>query len=111
MLDEFERYECGDGYLAECPRYCKCPRGVTARPERELLNQWQRNRHETVNERFKDWGCMRKKFRHSEDKHRTCSNCVAVLTQLAIEHGEELFDLDYDDTLTDIEAGLQRLAL
>ena len=49
---------------------------------------------------------MHEKFRHSVSKHRTCFNCVALLTQLAIEHGEELFSIEYDDNLTDQDVGL-----
>ena len=41
---------------------------------------------------------MNGKFRHSVDKHGTCFYCVALLTQLAIEHGEEVFSVAYDDT-------------
>ena len=40
---------------------------------------------------FKNWGCMNGKFRHCVDKHGTCFYCVALLTQLAIEQGEEVF--------------------
>ena len=106
MLDEHERCECDDGYIGECPLKCKCPRGVTRRAERDRMHQYQRNRQEHINERFKNWGCMREKFRHSISKHRTCFNCVALLTQLAIEHGEELFHIVYDDNLTDQDVGL-----
>ena len=70
------------------------------------MNQRQRNRQETVNERFKNWGCMKKKFRHSFAKHCVCFQCVAILSQLAIEYGEELFTIDYDDRLRDCDVGL-----
>ena len=106
MLDEHERCECDDGYIGECPLKCKCPQGVTRRAARDRIHQYQHNRQEHINERFKTWGCMREKFRHSISKHRTCFNCVALLTQLAIEHGEELFHVIYNDNLTDHVVGL-----
>ena len=105
-LELGERAEADDGYIGECPQHIKCSNGVSRREDREGLNQRQRNRHETVNERFKNFGCMSSKFRHSPAKHGTCFSCVVMLTQLAIEHGEELFPIQYDDQLTDITAGL-----
>ena len=59
-----------------------------------------------MNERIKKFGCMSRKFRHSSAKHGTCFSCVVMLTQLAIEHGSELFSIQYDDQLTDAPAGL-----
>lgn len=106
MLEEHERVEADDGYIGECPRKCKCPNGYSRRDDQVRMNQRQRSRHETVNERFENWGCMKKHFRHSVVKHGTCFECVAVLTQLAIEHGEELFEIEYDDYLTDYDVGL-----
>ena len=106
MLEEHERVEADDGYIGECPRKCKCPRGISRKEDRTRMNQRQRNRQETVNERFKNWGCMKKKFRHSFAKHCVCFQCVAILSQLAIEYGEELFTTDYDDRLRDYEVGL-----
>ena len=47
-----------------------------------------------------------KKFRHSPTKHGICFSCVVMLTQLAIEHGSELFSIQYDDWLTDATAAL-----
>ena len=74
--------------------------------KRYRMHQYQRNQQEHINERFENWGCIREKFWHSISKHGTCSNCVALLTQLVIEHGEELFHIIYDDNLTDQDVGL-----
>ena len=43
---------------------------------------------------------MNGKFRYYVNKHGTCFNWVALLTQLALEHGEEVFSAVYNDTLT-----------
>jgi hypothetical protein len=61
-------------------------------------------RHETINERLKNFHCLKVKFRHSASKHAACFWAVAVLTQLAIESGEEMFDMrEYDDRLSDAQ--------
>lgn len=63
-----------------------------------------RLRHETVNERFKNFECLANRFRHPLNKHSSFFGAVAVLTQLAISGGEELFDMrEYDDRLTDAQ--------
>lgn len=51
-----------------------------------------RLRHETCNRRFKQWACMNVRFRHSMVHHGECMKAIAVLTQLAIENGEPLFN-------------------
>ena len=57
-----------------------------------LAKKRARMRHETCNKRFKNWACMQTNFRHGVDVHRDCMYAIAVLTQLAIENGEPLFD-------------------
>ena len=84
MLDEYERVEADDGYIGECPQKCLCPTGFD-HPNRQRLNKQQRSRHETVNERFKNFGCMKKKFCHSIEKHGSCFRCVSILTQISID--------------------------
>ena len=100
-LDDGERVEADDGYWGECPMYCKCPRKLP-KEERKRMTGRLRMRHETVNERFKNFSCMASRFRHGGKKHAACFRAVVVLTQLAIESGEELFDMrEYNDNLTD----------
>lgn len=101
ILEPHERVEADDGYKGECPAKCKCPNGVNRFENRLRTNQLQRSRHERFNERFMNFGCMNQKFRHSVSKHGLCFDCVAVLTQLSIEHGEVIPYFNYDDTLTD----------
>ena len=43
------------------------------------------------------WGCLNKHFCHRPDKHGPCFRAIAVLEQLAIEFGEPLFDVEYND--------------
>ena len=97
MLEEGERMEADDGYLGEAPKYIKCPKSFTNDKAKLAMQQRVRSRHETVNKRFKQWGCMRQRFRHSVRHHSAAFRAVAVLTQLAIEFGEPLFEVDYSD--------------
>ena len=54
-----------------------------------------RARHETVNRRFKQFNCLHHRFRHDKEKHALCFDAVAVLTQLSIQSGEPLYDVEY----------------
>jgi hypothetical protein len=54
-----------------------------------------RARHETVNRRFKQWGCLKQVFRHDRCKHKDVFVAVAVITQLAFDNGEGPFQCRY----------------
>jgi hypothetical protein len=71
--------------------------GITALAKEEKKNV--RARHETVNKRFKQFGCLHERFRHDAAKHGDVFRAVAVITQLAIENGEPLFGVEHDDRL------------
>ena len=64
---ENERVEVDDGYIGEAPKHVKTPNMFTQQKEQLAMQQRVRNRHETVNMRFKQWGCLRQKFRHGVD--------------------------------------------
>jgi hypothetical protein len=50
------------------------------------------NSSASSNERLKNFRCLDEKFRHLVAKHSSCFCAICVLTQLAIESGEEIFD-------------------
>lgn len=54
-----------------------------------------RSRHETVNGRLKNWGCLKQCFRHNIGKHKMVFTAVAVITQLDFEHGAPPFQCNY----------------
>jgi hypothetical protein len=54
-----------------------------------------RARHETVNRRFKQWGCLHQTFCHDLKHHSTVFRAVVVITQLSINKGETLFACMY----------------
>jgi hypothetical protein len=64
--------------------------------------QWQKYLvhacHETVNKRLKQWNCLHRVSWHNLRKHGPVFRAVASITQLAIENGEPLFDVEYNDT-------------
>jgi hypothetical protein len=53
---------------------------------------------ETVNKRMKQFGALLQVFRHDPRKHAIVFESVAVLTQLSIENGNPLFEINgYND--------------
>ena len=75
----------------------KCPASIAEPVERAAMTQRVRSRHETVNKRFKQWGILRQVFCHDLANHRNVFAAICVVTQLAIENGEPLFEVHYDD--------------
>ena len=53
-----------------------------------------RARHETVNRRFKQWGCLKQLWRHDRKKHHFVLKAVATLVQLEFDHGKRPFQVD-----------------
>ena len=101
-MEQREKVEADDGYLGEDPGFCLCPGGRTARADQERLRGKVRMRHEHVNERMKNFGCLVNRFNHGIEKHSACFRAVAVITQLSMESGEPMIDMrEYDDRLTD----------
>jgi hypothetical protein len=99
-LDENERVEADDGYIGEAPMYVKCPKCFTNDNQKLSMQSRVRSRHETMNKRLKQWGCLQKPFRHHDfAKHSSCFRAVAVLTQLSIEFGEPVFEVEYSDSV------------
>jgi hypothetical protein len=96
-LEENERVNADDGYRGCAPAHAKTPRSITYDKEKEAMQA--RVRTQTVNKRFKHFGCLNKRFRHDPNKHSACFRAVAVITQIALDLGEPLFDVEYDDDL------------
>ena len=76
--------------------------GVKARTPDDFVSQTDRRakrraraRHETVNHRLKQWGCMGQRWRHLRYKHKLAFGAVAVCTQIAFEYGERPFHCRY----------------
>ena len=52
-----------------------------------------RMRHETINKRFKEWGIFRQRYHHSELCHGSVFKALAVLIQLDIEDGCNIWNI------------------
>jgi hypothetical protein len=53
--------------------------------------------HETLNWRLKNWGILSQVYRHDIMRHGYVFRACAVVTQLTIENGEPLFEVEYED--------------
>jgi hypothetical protein len=94
FLEPGERVEADDGYIGEEPEFCKTPSGFSSRSEcQDKFRSRLRSRHETVNARIKNFGILQNRYRHELTKHSLVFRACAVLSQLAIENGEPLFEL------------------
>ena len=91
QLLEMEREwaEADDGYRGE-PLTIELPNeGCYFGGEKQKkLKKKVRSRHETVNGRLKEFGCLDQIFRHKRNRHKLCFDAVVVLTQIAIKTGE-----------------------
>jgi hypothetical protein len=96
-LEDDERVEADNGYLGKHPRYVKCPKGFTNPEETEFMQQRVRNRQETINKQFKDWGILRQRYWHKIEDHGEPTHAVVMLNQIAINNDEKLFSTGYRD--------------
>ena len=85
-----ERAEADDGYRGE-PLCIDLPQEGCFRRgcAQQKLKQRVQSHHETVNVRFKNFGCLEQRFRHNIRQHKNCFTAIAVTTQLAIRYGDE----------------------
>ena len=97
-MKENERVEADDDYIGEHPAHVKCPKGFANLQMAEYMQQRVRNRQETVNKRFKDWGCLRVTWRSDLSLHGDAFRLIAIVTQLVtINNREKLFECGYRD--------------
>ena len=96
FLDPGERVEADKGYAGH-PDKIKCPANPANPPENRAMQGRVRACHETLNGRLKTWGILSQVFRHNILRHGEVLRACAVLTQLAIDDGEKLFEVEYGD--------------
>ena len=101
FLEEQERVEADDGYRPADPGKCKSKTGHSTRlaseEQLEVKNR-VRARHETVNKRIKQFASISGIFRHSLKHHLDFVHAAVVITQIVIESGEPLFQVEYENT-------------
>ena len=94
-LEDGQKVEADDGYKGD-PTKTLTPHNNTRNPNDAEYRQYTRCRQETINARFKSWKCLDEQLRHSLARHSQMFRAVAVISQLAVESGEPLFQIDYD---------------
>lgn len=93
MLADGEMVEADRGYRGEY-YHVRTPIDYDSEWEKKQKGKLMA-RHETVNRRFKQFGVLKQTFRHNLGVHRTVFEAVVVITQLNINNGEKLFQVDY----------------
>ena len=96
-LAKNEMVEADKGYVGE-DDYIRTPFPKHCRTEKEKKMKGNAlGRHETMNERLKNFNVLADTFRHPLVRHSSIFWAVAVITQLNIENGQPLFDVEYYD--------------
>jgi hypothetical protein len=96
FLEPGERVEADEGYRGHLDNI-KCP-GNDANPAENWGTQGRaRACHETLNGRLKNWGILSQVFRHHIMTHGDVFRACAVVTQLTVENGEPLFEVECED--------------
>ena len=97
FLDDDEMANADRGYRGE-DKHIKTSRLYHYLSKEEMgIAGTSRVRHKTVNGRFKNFAVLTKSFRHGLVKHSACFRAVTVVTQLNIENGQPLFQVEYSD--------------
>lgn len=106
MLSLGEKVHADLGYIGE-PSFVVTPIEVDPNNLAEVaaygLFQNLRGRHETVNRRFKQFEILKRVFRHDVQLHQPVFGACAVITQLAIEGGEPLYPIRYDERKLNVQ--------
>lgn len=90
-----EKYLADGGYN-DGRVHAETPTGYNTPDQR--MKKLARARHETVNKRIKQFKIFQEMFRHKLTNHGICFKACANITQIAIQSGEPLFSIEYDDT-------------
>lgn len=85
-----ESCEADKGYRGERETVQLPDEGITIGGQtQKKLKQRIRSRHETVNARFKSFGCLSQRYRHKLRDHCFCFHAVAVITQIGFDYGND----------------------
>ena len=96
LLEPGERVEADNGYVGHADKI-KCPSNDCNPAVNVAMQARVRSRHETFNARLKFWGILGQTYRHDIMQHGNVFYACAVISQLAIENGEPLFEVEYGD--------------
>jgi hypothetical protein len=96
FLDLGEQVKANEGYVG-CPNKIKCPQSVGNQEEKQAMQGRMRARHKMLNGRLKKGGILSQVYHHDIMRHGNVFRACAVVTQLTIENGEPLFEVEYKD--------------
>jgi hypothetical protein len=91
-LDAGEYYLADGGYR-DGNQYSVTPTGLHNFDDRQKAVV--RARHESLNKRYKDWGALRRLYRHDRVSHSKVFCAIANIVQVTIINGEPLFEVEY----------------
>ncbi len=95
FLEPGELVEADEGYRGH-PDKIKCPGNDSNPAENQVMQGRVRARHKMLNGWLKTWGTLSLVFHHRITNGNVFWACV-VVTQLTVENGELLFEVDYED--------------
>ena len=104
-VDPNEKVEADNGYKGESGNVLLPTDPSFINPEEDdarmthdhyRMKERVRARHETINGRFKMWNILNDRYRHDIHRHANVMRAIAVITQIEIENGYELFSVKYD---------------
>lgn len=78
--------EAKNGYKGKLPHYIKIPNPLDSE-EKSCMQSIVQMRHETVNQRFKQFGALKQVFQRDLLFQSIVMRAFAVVTQLAFENG------------------------
>jgi hypothetical protein len=96
FLDPGEQVEADEGYIGH-PDKIKCPQNVGTPAKKWAMQGRVRAHQETLNRQLKTWGIFSQVYRHNIMWHGDVFWVCAVVTQLTIENGEPLFEVEDKD--------------
>jgi hypothetical protein len=102
-LDVGERVEADKGYKGDDPALAKTKDSLWCDPLFTDMQAEVRARHETVNKRLKQFGILKQEYRHNLEDHGSVFRAIAVITQLSLELGEPLYEVEYDEDNPDLQ--------
>ena len=88
-------YYIADGGYWDGYRYTITPTGYKFHSDR--VRGLVRAQHENINRRFKQWGCLQQKWRHSVEKHGLVFRAIANIIQIGLMTDEPAWDIHYDE--------------
>ena len=90
LLLPFEKIMADRNYRDSASAYTKkhvtkyvCRETYTLKPEYMAISH-ALSRHETINGRMKNWGCLDQVYRHDRSKHHILFSAILVMTQMEI---------------------------